>query len=62
MTFFFVPNITGEDLAIEDEKFRAYLVAHGWDGEMGEEDLKALADKGIPTSIVEEINKNDNGL
>ncbi|CAD6590369.1 MAG: Plasma membrane permease, mediates uptake of glycerophosphoinositol and glycerophosphocholine [Alectoria sarmentosa] len=54
VTFFFVPNLTGADLAIEDEKFRAYLVAHGWDGEMGEEDLKALADKGIPRSIVEE--------
>ncbi|KAL9068108.1 MAG: hypothetical protein Q9161_006461 [Pseudevernia consocians] len=54
VTFFFVPNLTGEDLAVEDEKFRAYLVAHGWDGEMGEEDLKALADKGIPRSIVEE--------
>jgi L-aminopeptidase/D-esterase-like protein len=28
----------GDDLAIEDERFRAYLVTHGWDGEMGEED------------------------
>ncbi|CAF9941865.1 MAG: Plasma membrane permease, mediates uptake of glycerophosphoinositol and glycerophosphocholine [Alectoria fallacina] len=55
VTFFFVPNLTGADLAIEDEKFRAYLVAHGWDGEMGEEDLKALADKGIPRTIVEEV-------
>ena len=53
-TFFFVPDLTGDDLAIEDEKFRAYLVAHGWDGEMGEEDLKALADEGIPSSIAEE--------
>lgn len=55
VTFFFIPNLTGEDLAIEDEKFRAYLVAHGWDGEMGEEDLRALAAKGIPTSIVKEV-------
>ena len=55
ITFFFIPNLTGDDLANEDEKFRAYLVAHGWDGEMGEEDLRALADKGIPQSIVEEI-------
>lgn len=55
VTFFFIPNLTGEDLAIEDEKFRAYLVARGWHGEMGEEDLKALADKGIPSSVVEEV-------
>lgn len=55
VTFFFIPNLTGGDLAIEDEKFRAYLVAHGWDGEMGEEDLKALADKGVPRSVVEEV-------
>ena len=54
-TFFFIPNLTGDDLAIEDEKFRAYLVAHGWEGEMGEEDLKALADEGIPSSIAEEL-------
>ncbi|KAK3175293.1 Plasma membrane permease, mediates uptake of glycerophosphoinositol and glycerophosphocholine [Lepraria neglecta] len=57
VTYLFIPNITGEDLAIEDEKFRAYLVAHGWDGEMGEEDLRALADKGIPPSIVEEVKQ-----
>ena len=55
VTFFLVPNLTGEDLAVEDEKFRAYLVAHGWDGEMGEEDLKALVDKGIPRSIMEDV-------
>ena len=55
VTYLFVPDITGADLAIEDEKFRAYIVARGWDGEMGEEDLKALAERGIPPSIVEDI-------
>ena len=55
VTWFFVPNITGEDLVVEDEKFRAYLVKNGWEGEMGEEDLRAFADKGIPPSIVEEV-------
>ena len=54
VTFFFIPNLTGDDLAIEDEKFRAYLVAHGWEGDMGEEDLKALAHEGIPSSIAED--------
>ena len=55
VTWIFVPNITGDDLAVEDEKFRAYLVAHGWEGQMGENDLKAFADAGIPPAIVEEI-------
>ena len=55
VTFFFVPNLTGEDLAVEDEKFRAYLVAHGWGGEMGENDLSAFADAGIPPAIVEQV-------
>ena len=58
VTYFFIPNITGEDLAGEDEKFRAYLVKHGWDGEMGEEDLKALADQGIPDEVMQETRRN----
>ena len=57
VTFFFVPDLQGEDLAEEDEKFRAYLVSKGWDGEMGEEDLKALADEGIPENVVETISE-----
>ncbi|MCJ1477848.1 Plasma membrane permease, mediates uptake of glycerophosphoinositol and glycerophosphocholine [Lambiella insularis] len=48
VTKFFVKDVKGDDLANEDEAFRAYLVAHGWEGEMGEDDLKALADAGIP--------------
>jgi MFS family permease len=47
VTWFFVPNLTGDDLAIEDEKFRAYLVGHGWHGVMGEDDLKDVADAGV---------------
>lgn len=49
-----MPNLQGEDLAVEDEKFRAFLVANGWAGEMGEEDLKALADSGIPPALMDE--------
>ncbi|OAA59445.1 Major facilitator superfamily transporter [Cordyceps fumosorosea ARSEF 2679] len=44
VTYFFVPKLTGEDLCKQDEKFRAYLLANGWNGEMGEEDLAALAE------------------
>lgn len=53
VTYFFVPNVTGENLKENDERFRAYLVANGWDGEMGEDDLKAIADEGIPPAIVD---------
>jgi MFS family permease len=44
VTWLFVPNITGEDLAYQDEKFRAYLLEHGWNGEMGEGDMVGLAE------------------
>lgn len=58
VTYFFVPNLRGDDLSNEDERFRAYLVAHGWDGEMGEDDLKALADAGIPPAITDEVESS----
>ncbi|ESZ91735.1 putative metabolite transport protein [Sclerotinia borealis F-4128] len=45
VTYFFVEDLTGEDLGVRDEKFRAYLVEHGWDGEMGERDLKGVAEE-----------------
>ncbi|KZF19995.1 MFS general substrate transporter [Xylona heveae TC161] len=54
VTWLFVPDISGDDLAIEDEKFRAYLVAHGWDHEMGENDLAALADEAAPPAFVKQ--------
>ena len=53
MTYFFVPNVNEDDLAVEDEKFRAYLVANGWGEQMGEDDLKAFADAGVPEGMVE---------
>ena len=55
VTYFFVTDVKGDDLAIEDEKFRAYLVEHGWVGEMGEDDLKAFAQEGVvPSNVIEE--------
>ncbi|EFW99427.1 putative glycerophosphoinositol permease [Grosmannia clavigera kw1407] len=41
VTYIFVPDIKGDDLAVRDEQFREYLASRGWDGEMGEGDLKA---------------------
>jgi MFS family permease len=43
VTYFFVENLTGEDLTVRDERFRMYLVENGWVGEMGEDDLKGSA-------------------
>lgn len=53
VTWIFVPNLTGADLAESDEKFRQYLVSHGWEGAMGEDDLMALADEGIQEAVAE---------
>lgn len=39
MTYFFVPDMTGVDLADEDRKFMEYLEENGWTGDVGEEDL-----------------------
>jgi MFS family permease len=46
ITYFFVENLTGEDLAGKDAQFGAYLVENGWDGVMGEDNLTALANDG----------------
>jgi hypothetical protein len=42
ITYFFVPDMTGVDLADEDAKFMRYLADNGWEGEVGEDDDKAL--------------------
>ena len=55
VTWFFVRDLTGDDLALEDERFRAYLVGHGWTGEMGEEDLVGLAQEGVDPGLVKEV-------
>jgi hypothetical protein len=47
VTWVFVPDLSGEDLRVRDERFRAYLVSRGWDEDMGEGELKALADQGV---------------
>jgi hypothetical protein len=38
ITYFFVPDMTGVDLADEDAKFMAYLEENGWTGLVGEGD------------------------
>ncbi|KAF4761910.1 hypothetical protein HAV15_006202 [Penicillium sp. str.  len=65
VTLFFVPDLTGEDLRVRDEKFRAYLVSNGWDGDMGEDDLKAAADQvmapGLPNGDDKLVNQTVKG-
>lgn len=60
VTFLFVPDLTGEDLSVRDEKFRAYLVSNGWDGDMGEDDLQAAADQVIPPGLPNGDDKSVN--
>ncbi|KAJ3529694.1 hypothetical protein NM688_g7819 [Phlebia brevispora] len=43
VTYFFVPDMTGVDLADEDRKFRDYLAENAWEGVVGE-DYSVLAD------------------
>lgn len=59
VTYFFVEDLSSEDLSIRDENFRKYLVANGWDGEMGEADLKGLAGEGI--SVEERLERTQEG-
>ncbi|KAK7694881.1 hypothetical protein QCA50_002069 [Cerrena zonata] len=38
VTYFFVPDMTGVDLADEDRKFMEYLAENGWEGDIGEDE------------------------
>ncbi|KAI0051717.1 MFS Git1p-like glycerophosphoinositol permease [Auriscalpium vulgare] len=38
VTYFFVPDMTGVDLADEDARFLEYLARSGWEGQVGEAD------------------------
>lgn len=42
VTYFFVPDMTGVDLADEDRSFMQYLTDEGWGGEIGEDDDKEI--------------------
>ena len=38
ITYFFVPDMTGVDLADEDARFMEYLERNGWEGVVGEDE------------------------
>ena len=45
VTYFFIPNVSGDDLAVADERFRLYLIEHGWEGSVGAEGSKTIPDQ-----------------
>ncbi|KAJ3553886.1 hypothetical protein NM688_g3385 [Phlebia brevispora] len=55
VTYFFVPDMTGVDLADEDRKFMEYLAENGWEGDVGEDDV-SLGD------VLGDEEKNTNTL
>jgi hypothetical protein len=38
VTYIFVPDMTGVDLADEDVRFMEYLKSNGWEGAVGEDE------------------------
>lgn len=52
VTYFFVKDLTSEDLGERDKRPRTYLVVNGWDGEIGEDDLKVEVAADISTDEV----------
>jgi hypothetical protein len=42
VTYFFVPDMTGVDLADEDAAFMKYLADSGWEGKVGEDDEQTV--------------------
>ncbi|KZP31225.1 MFS Git1p-like glycerophosphoinositol permease [Athelia psychrophila] len=55
VTYFFVPDLTGVDLAEEDAKFMQYLADNGWEGEVGEGDSKELIVDGLEKGSSEDV-------
>ena len=53
VTYFFVPDMTGVDLAVEDESFLKYLADNGWEGEVGDDEDGLVDDDSSSDSIAE---------
>jgi hypothetical protein len=51
MTYFFVPDMTGVDLAEEDAQFMAYLESNGWEGAVGEDEDMNLIEGTSPVTV-----------
>ncbi|KAH9175301.1 major facilitator superfamily domain-containing protein [Lactarius sanguifluus] len=56
VTYFFVPHVTGADLADEDARFVKYLESNGWEGEVGEDEDRNLIGRESSTGSGPAIN------
>ncbi|KAH9042363.1 MFS Git1p-like glycerophosphoinositol permease, partial [Lactarius hengduanensis] len=56
VTYFFVPHVTGADLADEDARFMKYLESNGWEGEVGEDEDRNLIGREPSTGSGSAIN------
>ncbi|GAA5965874.1 hypothetical protein JCM21900_004934 [Sporobolomyces salmonicolor] len=55
VTYFFIRNDLGSDLAEEDARFAAYLQSKGWSGQIGADDKEGLEDIEDPQDLDEKI-------
>ncbi|KAH9030128.1 MFS Git1p-like glycerophosphoinositol permease [Lactarius pseudohatsudake] len=53
VTYFFVPDMTGVDLADEDARFMEYLEINGWEGVVGEDEDRDLIGREPSTDILD---------
>ncbi|KAF9069150.1 MFS Git1p-like glycerophosphoinositol permease, partial [Rhodocollybia butyracea] len=56
VTYFFIPDMTGVDLADEDVKFMEYLADNGWEGHVGEDDDAELIMSSVERGPLDEKN------
>lgn len=49
VTYIFVPDMTGVDLAEEDARFMEYLESNGWEGIIGEDEDDTSEDTEVIT-------------
>jgi Sugar (and other) transporter len=54
VTYFFVPDMKGKDLASEDENFVRYLTDNGWEGHVGE-----YPERTLPQPMVLNISREE---
>lgn len=53
VTYFFVPDMTGVDLADEDARFLQYLSENGWEGEVGDDADELVEDDASSSELGE---------
>ena len=57
VAYFFVPDMTGVDLADEDARFMEYLDRNGWEGVVGEDDDADLIEREPSSATCTHIRK-----